>query len=520
MFSEMLKKLRTKAHLTQAEIAVCVGVTRQTVQKWENGEEFPDAAKLCSLSRLFGTSLDALKNDDNLRTATPPQPKYDSINEWEAYYATLPLELRQCTEEGLDVRRIKPLVREIDRLASDRHKKKLADTIYDMISESPRISGYKYIEPSEYALILPLTKPQRLDCGLSDEELLRRINGAWTGRICGCVLGKPIEGMKRGELIEFLSENGNYPIHRYVNLSEVTPEVRKKYTYGFWGTGFGDTLDGAPSDDDTNYTILSSRLIDKCGLDFTSADVALLWVESQVKDAYCTAERVAYLNIINGYAPPDTAVRRNPYREWIGAQIRADYYGYINPGDPQTAAEMAFRDASVSHTKNGIYGAMLVAGMLASAYVLPDIPSVIQAGLDCIPHTSRLHEYITSVLKLYSSGAGYDDFVDMLTRDFDDRDAHNWCHTVSNAAIVCASLLFGGGDYSKTVSLAVSTGFDTDCNGATAGSVLGMMKGAEIIDSHWTAPIKGEIDTTIFGMSRMKISTLAQKTLSHIKLKK
>ena len=84
MFSEMLKKLRTKAHLTQAETAECVGVTRQTVQKWENGEEFPDAAKLCSLAGLFGTSLDALINHDDLRTDAPPQPKYDSINEWEA----------------------------------------------------------------------------------------------------------------------------------------------------------------------------------------------------------------------------------------------------------------------------------------------------------------------------------------------------------------------------------------------------------------------------------------------------
>lgn len=135
-------------------------------------------------------------------------------------------------------------------------------------------------------------------------------------------------------------------------------DYRFNFKQSYYVDQFGDFTF---ADDDTNYTVLSQIIVECRGREFTPYDVAGTWLSAQLRDAHCTAEKVAYINLINGYFPPDSAMYKNPYREWIGAQIRGDYFGYINPGNPEKAAEMAFKDACVSHTKNGIYGEMFVA---------------------------------------------------------------------------------------------------------------------------------------------------------------
>ena len=353
-----------------------------------------------------------------------------------------------------------------------------------------------------------------------DKKALRdKISGAWSGRVIGCMLGKTVEGIRTNELIPFLKETDNYPMHRYIYRTDLTNDIIEKYTFGFAGRPYADEINSMPVDDDTNYTVLAQEIIDKCGKGFTPFDVAKAWLKYQGKDAYCTAERVAYCNFVNGYCPPESAIYKNPYREWIGAQIRGDYFGYINPGNPELAAELAWRDASISHVKNGIYGEMFISAMLAVAATTSDIEKIILSGLAEIPSTSRLFEDVSSVIEAYNNNIPQQKCFDMIHKKYDEYTAHGWCHTISNAMIVAASLLYGEGDFAKSICMAVETGFDTDCNGATVGSILGMANGIRSIPEYWTKPFNDTISTTIFGMHSVKISERVDLTLRHIQNK-
>ena len=279
---------------------------------------------------------------------------------------------------------------------------------------------------------------------------------------------------------------------------------------------YADTVDGMPVDDDTNYTVLAQKIIDDFGRDFTPQNVLQAWIRYQSKEAYCTAERVAFCNYIKGYEPPCSAIYKNPYREWIGAQIRADYYGYINPGNPELAAEMAWRDASISHVKNGIYGAMFVAAALAAAAVTDSVMDIILSGLAQIPHTSRFYEDVMSVIDGYRNGVSKESCFSRIHEKYDEYTTYGWCHTIPNAMIVVASLLYGNRDYGKSICMAVETGFDTDCNGATVGSILGMANGLAGIPKYWQEPIHDKLHTSIFGVGTVQISEMAEKTMSQI----
>ena len=490
--SDMIYKIRTSSHLSHEQFADMFKVSRQSVQKWENGTSTPELAKIIEISRRFNVSLDALLlNRDNriveeLNYNKTMKPQYSNIHDWEFYTSDIMTEYQQSIDEGLDIDIYKSVFESVSRLPKNEIKKKFGDILYEIVINASRKEGYKYFEPSNLEGIKALTSKFEVPNKISKKDLERKIYGAWMGRICGCMLGKTVEGIKTNELHPFLKETNNFPMHRYINKSDITDETCSKYTFPFTNVPYADQIDGMPVDDDTNYTIMGQLIIDKYGTDFTPYDVSRAWLEYQPKDAYCTAERVAFCNFINGYEPPQSAMYKNPYREWIGAQIRGDYYGYINPGNPEMAAEMAWRDASISHIKNGIYGEMFISAMLAVAAVSDNIEQVILGGLSQIPYTSRLYEDIMTVLNSYKNGVSQAECFENIHKKYDEYDGHGWCHTNSNAMIVTASLLYGSGDYGKSICMSVETGFDTDCNGATVGSIVGMMKGIDNIPDCWT----------------------------------
>ncbi|MBQ0125792.1 MAG: ADP-ribosylglycohydrolase family protein [Clostridiales bacterium] len=522
--SETLYKLRTEAGLSQEQFASKLGVSRQAVQRWERGTADPELSNLAQISKIYSVSLDSLVFGSDTRTlgetesAHKIKPMIEKMHSWEGYSSNIGTEYRQCVEEGLDIEQYKELFEAAQKLPLSSEKEKIADTLFEIVQKAPMKSGYKYDEPSDLEGIFRLRdKTLAPAIAKAPKNFKDKVAGAWYGRICGCLLGKTVEGIKTDELIPLLKSSDNYPMHRYILSTDITEQMIANYKFKLASRCYADKVTSMPADDDTNYTVLYQALIEKYGRDFSPYDVSRIWLSLQPKDAYCTAERVAFCNFVKGYIPPASAEYKNPFREWIGAQIRGDYFGYINPGDPQSAADMAWRDGCIAQTKNGIYGEMFVAAALACAANETDIKKIILGGISQIPETSRLYERIKAVIADYENGVTEKEFFDNLHVRYNENSGHDWCHTISNAEIVVACLLYGGGDYGRSICMAVEQGFDTDCNGAPVGSILGMRGGRGVIDKKWTDPLHGKLSTAIFGIGTTDIEPLIEKTLSHLK---
>ena len=512
---------RKKAGLTRDDVAKKCSVSSQSVQKWESDHAKPSVDNLIILSQILNVSLDELLTgctervrDEKRRAGV--RPDYPSLHPWELYSEELMVEFRQSREEGIDIDEYEELFKAVSHLPGGEYKERIADVMFDIVSRTPLKKDYEFDEPSKLDEINLCrgTVPEKRSV---DKSCLRdKIAGAWYGRICGCFLGKPVEGVRNPELGILLRETGNYPMHRYIKRSELSDELLGRVGSWLGKNMYADISECAPADDDTNYTVLYQELIEKYGRDFTSKNVADIWLDRQPKNAYCTAERAAFCNFVKGFAPPASAEYKNPYREWIGAQIRGDYFGYINPGDPETAADMAYRDACVSHTKNGIYGEMFISALIAEAAVENDIRKAILSSLNFVPQRSRFVRSVMTVVNDFDGGVSENECFSKIHSRWDEHEGHDWCHVLSNIEIVTAALLYGGGDYTKTVCRAVQTGFDTDCNAATAGSVIGMMKGMSAVGREWTDPIHGKLDTQIFGVGKVNIDDRIELTLKHI----
>lgn len=439
---------------------------------------------------------------------------------WIRYAPELMTEWRQMMEEGKDVEALKERCEQLVSLSQTQNCEAQALEAGRQMAEAPMRAGYPYCEPSSYEEIRQLAGGEPVISWRDfrkQEELQEKIAGAWIGRISGCLLGKPMECLKSDVISTILKDSNNYPMQRYVDSREFPESLPGKVgmdRFTSWQKCWIDRIGGkAPVDDDTNYTVLAMKLIDEYGLDFTPNDVLEAWAYWMPLYSACTAERVAYRNAAAGLYAPETATHANPFREWIGAQIRGDFFGYINPGNWKKAAELAWKDASISHVKNGIYGEMFVAAMIAAAAVYDDIEKVISTGLKEIPAASRLSAEIQSVLDWYQDGVTQEEAFSRIHTKYDEYVQHDWCHTNSNAMIVTASLLYGQKDFGKTICMAVQTGFDTDCNAATAGSILGMLIGEKNIPKEWPDGFNRILRTAIDGYYEVTIEQLVDKTM-------
>ncbi|MFD0428798.1 ADP-ribosylglycohydrolase family protein [Streptomyces zhihengii] len=361
--------------------------------------------------------------------------------------------------------------------------------------------------PTEHA---PHAHPPRTAAAPGEDAL----HAAWLGRAAGCLLGKPVEKLPLDAIRALARATGNWPLADWFTARGVPAELAAAHPWNrrSAATSLAENIDGMPEDDDLNYPLLGLVLLRRHGRRFTTADVGALWLDELPAGRTFTAERVAYRNLLCGVEPPLTAVRRNPFREWIGAAIRADVHGWTNPGAPAAAAEQAFRDAALSHTANGVYSAMFVAATVAAAAGGDaGVHEALAAGLAVVPPRSRLAGAVRFGIAAARAEADFDRAVDRIHHAYG---ALHWVHAVPNAALLAAALTHADGDFTGSVCRAVSGGLDTDSNGATAGSVAGLLAGApDALPERWTTPLKNRLATSVAGFDGVGFDTLARLTV-------
>ncbi|GAA5006900.1 ADP-ribosylglycohydrolase family protein [Actinopolymorpha pittospori] len=414
-------------------------------------------------------------------------------------------ELIQLRETGFDVSEEERRLAELSPGTAE----ELGALLDDMAARSDR-TGWSYVEPTawdELAGTLTLPKASAPPTG---EVLADRILGAWLGRVAGNMLGKPVEWGDHwtpAHLRSYLELAGAWPLDDYIPLMDPVPEGYRILPNSSQTTR--GNVHGSSRDDDVDYTVLGLHLLEKHGPDLTPHDVADAWRLLLPLHQTYTAERVAYRNLAYGLRAPETATYRNPYREWIGAQIRGDAFGYVYPGDPARAARLAYQDAVLSHVANGVYGEMWAAALVAAAFTASSPREALEVSCAVVPPQSRLTEALRDVLDMHERGLSWEEARAGIGERYGQ---YSWIHTINNAAVVAAGLLWGDGDFTQTIVLTVLGGLDTDSNGATAGSVAGVLAGAKAIPSHWVDPLEDRLRSALFGFDGSRISELAART--------
>lgn len=340
-----------------------------------------------------------------------------------------------------------------------------------------------------------------------------RIRNAWAGRISGCQLGKAVEVLSvtggREALTLYLRQADALPLRDYVPLIRGTlVELTGR------GSCRGQFSCSEP-DDDINYTVLALMLLERHGLDLSTEDVGRAWLRLLPAASTWTAERAAYRTLLDradelfAYgAPPgfDLAeCARSKYSDWIGAQIRADMYGWVCPGRPALAADLARRDASLSHRGDGVHAAAFVAALASAIPAARELDEALDIASHEVPRGSGVSEAISFARSL----VGLESAVNQIHERYAGLPP---VHTLNNLALVVWALLSHEDNYSAAIGEVVAAAWDTDCNGATVGGLWGLT--GRPIPEHWTAPWQGRVAVTLAGVGEFHLDDLVARTVA------
>jgi ADP-ribosylglycohydrolase len=315
-------------------------------------------------------------------------------------------------------------------------------------------------------------------------DYTERVYAGVLGKIIGVYLGRPFEGWEHDRIISELGE-----IYYYVNERRDLPLKN-------------NTL--VVTDDDISGTFTFLRALPDYGnsLDLTPAQIGQTWLNYIIERRTIlwwgglgnSTEHTAYLRLKDGISAPESgsiALNSKVVAEQIGSQIFIDGWAMVAPGDPELAADLAQRAASVSHDGEAIYGAQTVAAMEAQAFVESDINNLIDTAVSLIPKDSVIFRMIDDIREWHAEEKDWRKTRERIAESYGYHKYGGNCHMVPNHALIIHALLHGEDDFQRSLMIVNTCGWDTDCNSGNVGCLLGIKNGLAGIDvgPDWRGPV-------------------------------
>lgn len=327
------------------------------------------------------------------------------------------------------------------------------------------------------------------------EDYAERAYAGLLGKIIGVYAGRPFEGWTHEDILGRIGE-----VRYYAN------EKVGDYLRGIRAGAATPPL--VVTDDDIAGTLTFLRAFPDHGNDrgVGAEQIGRTWLNYVVEGRTVfwwggmgnSTEHTAYLRLKQGIAAPlsGSAATNGPIvAEQIGSQIFIDGWAMVAPGDPDYAAELARRAASVSHDGEAIYGAQVIAAMEAAAFVEDDLDSLLDVGVSYIPKDSLIYRVVDDVREWRSSIGDWKEAFRRIKERYGYDKLPGNVHIVPNHAVVMLALLYGDDDFGKSMLVANTAGWDTDCNAGNVGCILGIKNGLAGLESSpsWREPVADRI---------------------------
>jgi len=308
-----------------------------------------------------------------------------------------------------------------------------------------------------------------VDFTITKDALLDKIKGGWAGQVIGCTYGGPTEFRFNGTMIQ-----------DYIPIE--WDENRMEWWY----------MNGPGLYDDIYMDLTFVEVIEKEGLDAPASSHAHAFAHAEYQLWH--ANQAARYNILQGIEPPASGYwENNPHADDIDFQIEADFAGLMNPGMVNSSSEICDRIGHIMNYGDGWYGGVFVAAMYALSFYSDDIEFIVHEALKTIPEKSEFHKCIDDIIQCHQR------YPDNWKRAWFEAE-QNWSSDVGcpagvfqpmnidakiNAAYIVIGLLYGEGDFGRSVEISTRCGQDSDCNPASVGGILGTLIGYDKIPAYW-----------------------------------